>query len=143
MSLRSSQTIEGNLLVKGNVIVLGNIHGTLKTSPTAADYAEQFLKEDAEKDLIVPGSVVQLNFPSLKLTLKTSEVKGVIMVVSTNPSISAGVNEEAMADGTGAMCAFVGVVPIRVKGKVKAGAELIPSGLEVRQNFAARSAATI
>ncbi|GMI10219.1 hypothetical protein TrLO_g15597 [Triparma laevis f. longispina] len=124
------QTIEGNLLVKGNVIVLGNIHGTLKTSPTAADYAEQFLKEDAENNLIVPGSVVQLNFPSLKLTLKTSEVKGVIMVVSTNPSISAGVNEEAMADGTGAMCAFVGVVPIRVKGKVKAGAELIPSGLE-------------
>ena len=54
-------------------------------------------------------------------------------VVSTDlPSVlvaAAGVNEQLLCDGTGAMCAFVGVVPIRVKGKVKAGSALIPTGL--------------
>ena len=66
----------------------------------------------------------------MKLTLNTTaEPSAVLMVVSTNPSISAGVKQSSLEDGTGAMCAFVGVVPIRVKGKVKAGATLIASGL--------------
>eukprot|EP00518_Triparma_eleuthera_P017126 CAMPEP_0197550194 /NCGR_PEP_ID=MMETSP1320-20131121/3874_1 /TAXON_ID=91990 /ORGANISM="Bolidomonas sp., Strain RCC2347" /LENGTH=1341 /DNA_ID=CAMNT_0043110533 /DNA_START=18 /DNA_END=4043 /DNA_ORIENTATION=- len=123
-------TLRGSLTVTGDVTVLGKINGSLQTAPTAADYAEQFLKDEAEKDAITPGSVVRLRLPAMTLTLNTTaEPSAVLMVVSTNPSISAGVNQDSLEDGTGAMCAFVGVVPIRVKGRVKAGAVLIPSGL--------------
>ena len=80
-------TLRGNLYVTGDVTVLGAIRGKLQTAPTAADYAEQFLKEEDEKDAITPGSVVRLTLPSKKLTLNTDDPSAVLMVVSTNPSV--------------------------------------------------------
>lgn len=119
----------GNVEVDGDFICRGRMMGTLTTAPTAADYAEQFLVEEDEREVVTSGSVVQLSFHNLRLTLKTTQPQSVFMIVSTNPSIAAGVDQKLIASNSGAMCAFVGVVPVRVKGVVKSGSNLIPSGL--------------
>jgi len=75
-----------------------------------------------------PGSVVQLRAPQQALTFDTSG-EGPCMVISTSPSVAAGVPAELEEAAKGALVAFVGQVPVRCRGKVKCGDQLVPSGL--------------
>uniref|UniRef100_A0A6S8EHS9 Uncharacterized protein n=1 Tax=Aplanochytrium stocchinoi TaxID=215587 RepID=A0A6S8EHS9_9STRA len=117
-----------NLHVKGNLLVEGSISGQLVTPPGSADYAEWFAFLNPEED-IRPGMVIQLRSPEQKITLDTSG-SGPHMVVSTTPSVAAGVPPSI--SGTepipGALCAFLGQVPVNVVGPVKCGQYLFPSG---------------
>eukprot|EP00511_Aplanochytrium_stocchinoi_P003109 CAMPEP_0204832376 /NCGR_PEP_ID=MMETSP1346-20131115/13464_1 /ASSEMBLY_ACC=CAM_ASM_000771 /TAXON_ID=215587 /ORGANISM="Aplanochytrium stocchinoi, Strain GSBS06" /LENGTH=468 /DNA_ID=CAMNT_0051964145 /DNA_START=141 /DNA_END=1544 /DNA_ORIENTATION=+ len=136
--VRSNLRIEGDLLITGdttvrnlhvlgNLLVEGNISGQLVTPPGAADYAEWFPLLDP-KENIKPGMVIQLRSPQQKITLDTSG-EGPHMVVSTTPSVAAGV-PPTLGDGEpipGCLCAFMGQVPVRVVGPVQSGALLFPS----------------
>lgn len=113
-----------NLRVKGDLVVDGSISGQLVTRPGAADYAEWFAYLDKEES-IECGMVVQLRSPQQKITLNTSG-EGPHMVVSTQPSVAAGVPSNA--NQSGALCAFLGQVPVRVRGPVRCGDFLYPSG---------------
>mmetsp|Transcript_17735 Transcript_17735/g.21526 ORF Transcript_17735/g.21526 Transcript_17735/m.21526 type:complete len:625 (-) Transcript_17735:1241-3115(-) len=111
-----------NLNVKGNLRVEGTITGQLMTPPGAADYAEWFAYLDPSEN-IEEGMVVQLKCPESKITLNTSG-DGPHLIVSTKPSIAAGVDSGV----PGALCGFIGQVPVRVIGPIKSGAILFPSG---------------
>jgi hypothetical protein len=50
------------------------------------------------------------------------------MVVSTKPSVAAGVPTDPNKAKRGVLCAFVGQAPVRVQGTVRVGDPLIPSG---------------
>eukprot|EP00510_Aplanochytrium_minuta_P002301 CAMPEP_0184014236 /NCGR_PEP_ID=MMETSP0954-20121128/5515_1 /TAXON_ID=627963 /ORGANISM="Aplanochytrium sp, Strain PBS07" /LENGTH=586 /DNA_ID=CAMNT_0026294631 /DNA_START=297 /DNA_END=2054 /DNA_ORIENTATION=+ len=117
--------INKTIRIRGDLIVDGNITGKLVTPPGAADYAEWFPQFDP-KEKILPGMVVQLRSPEQKITLDTSN-KGPHMVVSSTPSIAAGVPLDLKAALSGALCAFLGQVPVRVKGPVACGDFLFPS----------------
>lgn len=120
-------TIDGDLTAR-SVRILGNLRleGQLITSPHAADYAEWFpLLDPNEK--IISGQVVQLRSPEQKITLDTSGA-GPIMLVSTTPSVAAGVPSPEMHKEPGALCGFLGQLPALVRGPVQAGAHLFPSG---------------
>mmetsp|Transcript_15593 Transcript_15593/g.20016 ORF Transcript_15593/g.20016 Transcript_15593/m.20016 type:complete len:305 (+) Transcript_15593:436-1350(+) len=67
--------------------------------------------------------VVQLKSPEQKITLNTGG-DGPHLIVSTTPSIAAGVE----SDVPGALCGFIGQVPVKVIGPVKCGATLFPTG---------------
>jgi len=117
-----------NLHVKGNLLVEGSISGQLVTPPGSADYAEWFAFLDKDEN-IGPGMVIQLRSPEQKITLDTSG-SGPHMVVSTTPSVAAGVppsigGEEPIR---GSLCAFLGQVPVNVVGPVQCGQYLFPSG---------------
>ena len=114
-----------NLHVKGDLLVEGSISGQLVTPPGAADYAEWFMFLDP-KEKIQTGMVVQLRSPEQKITLNTSG-EGPLLVVSTTPSVAAGVPPGNRAS-QGALCAFIGQVPVRVKGKISCGDFIFPSG---------------
>ena len=121
--------IEGRLAVnklhvKGDLVVDGSISGQLVTRPGAADYAEWFAYLN-KQECIEPGMVVQLRSPQQKITLDTSG-EGPHMVVSTQPSVAAGVPKDSKQRG--ALCAFLGQVPVRVRGPVRCGDFLYPSG---------------
>lgn len=75
-----------------------------------------------------PGSVVRLRPPEQVLTLDTNG-PGPCMIVSTSPSLAAGVPVEPTEAETGALVAFMGQVPVRCRGAVKVGDQLVPSGL--------------
>mmetsp|Transcript_13147 Transcript_13147/g.15331 ORF Transcript_13147/g.15331 Transcript_13147/m.15331 type:complete len:602 (+) Transcript_13147:291-2096(+) len=137
-TIRNSLRIEGdlyvagdttvrNLHVLGNLLVEGNISGQLVTPPGAADYAEWFpILNPSER--IQPGMVIQLRSPQQKITLDTSG-SGPHMVVSTTPSVAAGV-PPTVGDAEpvpGALCAFMGQVPVKVIGPVQSGELLFPS----------------
>lgn len=114
-----------NLHVKGDLLVEGSISGQLVTPPGAADYAEWFMFLDP-KENIQTGMVVQLRSPEQKITLNTSG-DGPLLVVSTTPSVAAGVPPGNKAS-QGALCAFIGQVPVRVKGQIACGDFIFPSG---------------
>jgi len=121
------ETIVRNLHVKGNLLVEGCISGQLVTPPGAADYAEWFAHLDPNEK-IMPGMVVQLRSPEQKITLDTSG-HGPHLIVSTTPSVAAGVplslgGQEPIP---GALCAFLGQVPVNVIGPVRCGQYLFPS----------------
>lgn len=112
------QRHKGSLYVEGDLIVGGTIQG--KFASPNADYAEHFEFKEGER--AGPADVVRLH--ANKLTLKTSG-RGLCMVVSTAPSIAAG---KPADESTGAYVAFMGRVPVKCRGKVKAGDKLVPSG---------------
>jgi len=108
--------------VKGKL----RLDGQLVTPPSVCDYAEFFLQLDS-KEKIECGMVVQLRSPEQRVTLDTSG-RGPLLVVSTSPSIAAGVPDNELVDCKGALCGFLGQVPTLVKGPVSAGDSLLPSG---------------
>jgi hypothetical protein len=115
-----------SLHVQGSLTVEGGINGQLVTPPEAADYAEWFGKVDpAER--IEAGDVVQLQSPAQKVSKRT-DGEGPILVVSTKPSVAAGVPFGARPE-QGCLLAFLGQVPVRVMGPVSVGDLLVPSGL--------------
>ncbi len=135
--VRGDLTVEGDacfrgdlrvrsLHVQGSLTVEGGINGQLVTPPEAADYAEWFGKVDpAER--IEAGDVVQLQSPAQKVSKRT-DGEGPILVVSTKPSVAAGVPFGARPE-QGCLLAFLGQVPVRVMGPVSVGDLLVPSGL--------------
>jgi len=124
------------LRVRGDVHVDGFIFGQLASAPRAADYAEWFLwrEEHLEYDAAgrvvaapPPGSVAQLRSPEQKLSLDTSGA-GPVLIVSTSPSVAAGLPVDPDEADRGALVAFLGQVPIRCRGLVCCGDQLVPSG---------------
>ena len=112
----------GSMRGSGDVTVRGSIFGRVVTPPEAADYAEWFPwrpSDLASSKQLGPGTVVQLTNGS-ELSLDTSGA-GACMVVSTTPSIAAGVPADAARRGEGALVAFVGQVPVRCRGPVRLG----------------------
>ena len=78
-----------------------------------------------EKSPAPPGSVVRLTADAT-LTRDTAGA-GPVLLVSTTPSIAAGVPEGG--GGGGAAVAFLGRAPARCRGPVRRGDRLVPSGL--------------
>ena len=131
-------TVNQSLRVLGDVRVSGYIFGQLATRPKAADYAEWFewqpvhLKFDESGDVAEkppPGTVTQLRSPEQRLSLETSG-SGPCLIVSTSPSVAAGLPVAKADADRGALVAFLGQVPVRCKGFVKCGDQLVPSGLD-------------
>lgn len=114
----------GDLHVRGNLRVDGKIYGQLATEPFAADYAEWFM---CEGKVPKAGSVVQLRSPEQKLSMKTSG-PGPVLIVSTKPAIAAGVPTAPSIAKKGALVAFLGQVPVRCRGRVNCGDQLVASG---------------
>lgn len=71
--------------------------------------------------------MVQLRSPQQKITLDTGS-DGPLLIVSTTPSVAAGMPFGAARDA-GKLCAFIGQVPVRCTGPVAVGDALVPSGL--------------
>mmetsp|Transcript_9573 Transcript_9573/g.30634 ORF Transcript_9573/g.30634 Transcript_9573/m.30634 type:complete len:713 (+) Transcript_9573:122-2260(+) len=121
----------GDLHVRGNLRVDGKIYGQLATEPFAADYAEWFLYEDVHVSAAGKrprcGSVVQLRSPEQRLSLDTSG-PGPVLIVSTKPAVAAGVPLDKDVANRGALVAFLGQVPVRCRGRVHCGDQLVPSG---------------
>eukprot|EP00516_Mucochytrium_quahogii_P004530 CAMPEP_0203757992 /NCGR_PEP_ID=MMETSP0098-20131031/10797_1 /ASSEMBLY_ACC=CAM_ASM_000208 /TAXON_ID=96639 /ORGANISM=" , Strain NY0313808BC1" /LENGTH=646 /DNA_ID=CAMNT_0050650239 /DNA_START=602 /DNA_END=2539 /DNA_ORIENTATION=- len=123
--------IDGDLVchsvrVSGDLTVDQAIYGQVMTPPSAADYAEWFPKLDDKQDICC-GDVVRLASPEQKITLDT-QGDGPILVVSTNPSVSAGVPYDEKERELGALCGFIGQVPVKVLGPVRCGDNLVASG---------------
>ena len=129
----------GSMRVSGDVTVAGNIYGRVVTPPEAADYAEWFpwrVEDLRSGKRLGPGTVVQLANGN-ELSLDTSGA-GACMVVSTTPSIAAGVPGDATRRGEGALVAFVGQVPVRCWGPVRLGDHLVPSRRHAGQDKRAK-----
>ncbi|KAJ8598743.1 hypothetical protein CTAYLR_010089 [Chrysophaeum taylorii] len=95
--------------VRGNLRVDGKIYGQLATEPFAADYAEWFRWEEDTK-------------------LPPHERAGPVLIVSTKPAVAAGVPTDPALAKKGALVAFLGQVPVRCRGRVNIGDQLVPSG---------------
>jgi len=123
----SHATVPNGLRVKGDLWVEGTIYGRL--AAPGADYAEFFdLAADAGEDSpLLAGSVVQLRSPDLVLTEDTSG-EGPCLVVSAAPAVAGRVPTNAgVRERRGAYVAFLGQVPVRCRGAVRAGDFLVPS----------------
>lgn len=121
----------GDVHVRGNLRVDGRIYGQLATEPFAADYAEWFMfdyeYQHAKRKMPRCGSVVQLRSPEQKLSLDTSG-PGPVLIISTKPAVAAGVPTAPAIANQGALVAFLGQVPVRCRGRVNCGDQLVPSG---------------
>jgi hypothetical protein len=88
-----------------------------------ADYAE-YLEKSVLSEVIQPGDVVGVVNGKIS---KNTEGAQLIMVRSTSPSIAG--NKPAQKDKNKyELIAFLGQVPVRVRGTVRTGDYLIPSG---------------
>mmetsp|Transcript_13174 Transcript_13174/g.52785 ORF Transcript_13174/g.52785 Transcript_13174/m.52785 type:complete len:1019 (-) Transcript_13174:549-3605(-) len=142
-SPQPTTAFKGHVVVEGDLRVDGVVYGQLSSKPRCADYAEWFAFADpdgAEKALAlwagragavpagapIAGSVVQLRSPEQTLTLDTTG-EGPCLIVSTSPSVAAGVPDGPAAK-RGALVAFLGQVPVRCRGPVAVGDQLVPSG---------------
>lgn len=93
-------------------------------------WSEQYLTFDSHGKIVDSppcGTVTQLRSPEQKLTLDTSG-EGPCLIVSTSPSVAAGVPDGPAAD-CGALVCFIGQVPVRCRGRVDVGDQLVPSML--------------
>lgn len=106
---------------------IGSIEGNgagIVLKSGSGDYAEWLPRLD-EGEVIEPGDIVGVYGGSVS---KATEGAEQLLVVSMAPIIAAGdpgEEEEAAYE----LCAFVGQVPVRVRGPVTAGDFIIPSGL--------------
>mmetsp|Transcript_12383 Transcript_12383/g.16682 ORF Transcript_12383/g.16682 Transcript_12383/m.16682 type:complete len:687 (+) Transcript_12383:154-2214(+) len=120
-------TFQGTVRIAGDLRVEGTVYGVLTSRPRCADYAEYFEWDTAEALNPPPkGSVVRLKSPEQKLTLNTNG-DGPCLIVSTSPSVAAGV-PSSKSSSRGALVAFLGQVPVRTRGLIKVGDQLVPSG---------------
>ena len=133
----SAISINRTLQVRGDVHVSGFIFGQLATTPNNADYAEWFefqpdlIEYDHHGNVVAvppPGTVTQLRSPEQRLSLETNG-SGPCLIVSTSPSVAAGLPIDARDADKGALVAFLGQVPVRCRGVVHCGDQLVPSGL--------------
>lgn len=132
---KKQQVFDGSVVIEGDLRVRGVVYGQLCSKPRCADYAEWFrwaedhleFKDEKVIGSPPPGSVTQLRSPEQKLTLDTSG-EGPCLIVSTSPSVAAGVPEDDTAK-MGALVAFIGQVPVRCRGRVEVGDQLVPSML--------------
>mmetsp|Transcript_21897 Transcript_21897/g.65609 ORF Transcript_21897/g.65609 Transcript_21897/m.65609 type:complete len:654 (+) Transcript_21897:316-2277(+) len=131
--------VAGGLTVGGDLVVNGYIHGRLVTPEGAADYAE-WLPRKAGEEPAPPGTVVRVE--GRGSWTRDTRGPGPCLVVSTSPSLAAGV--PAVDADKGALIAFMGQVPVRCVGPVAVGDRLFPSGrgdgLAVAQRHAAAQA---
>ena len=105
----------------------GGSGGGVTLNTASADYAEYLPRRDADEE-IEPGDVVGVVGGAV--TKRTEEAEQVL-VVSDQPTVagnSPGPTLEDRADHE--VCAFVGQVPVRVRGPVAAGDLVVPSGNE-------------
>jgi hypothetical protein len=106
--------------------VLGAIEGDaangVQFASPEADYAEYILKEKSDQ-AFMPGDVVSVD--SGRVSHKTAG-RHFFMVISTGPVIAGNWPGENQSEY--ALTAFMGQVPVKVVGTVKAGDYLIPSG---------------
>lgn len=132
LHVRGKSVVAGNahtasISTQGSLRAMQGIHGLLTTSPKMADYAEWFELMD-QHDKVGPGDVVQLRSPQQRVSKSTSGY-GPLLVVSTSPSIAAGVPESRRKQLRGVLCGFLGQVPVKCMGPVECGDLLVPSGL--------------
>jgi hypothetical protein len=92
---------------------------------TSADYAEFMLKKYSN-DLLKPGEIIGVYHGYI-----SKETKGAdqLMVMSTAPIIVGNMPKRQDQNLYGKV-AFMGQVPVYVRGSVKAGDYIVPSGLE-------------
>ena len=127
-------TFDGAVVVQGDLEVQGAVRcGSLHTERGAQDYAEWFPWAPALRDAPPPpGSVVRLAVdeqgadggPFLELDANGD---GPLLITSTRPSLAAGGHG---GGAPGANCAFLGVLPVRCVGPVRAGDALVPAGAD-------------
>ena len=105
--------------------IQGNGSGGVSYSTSGADFAEYLPLQSALELDLVPGTVLGLVGNELSLNTATAQR---VFVVSTAAGFvgNASLNGD---DGARALVAFMGQVPVRVRGPVQAGDLLIASGL--------------
>ncbi len=91
----------------------------------SSDFAEYLPKLEAS-DPLEPGDVVGLSAGRVSRQTRTADRA---MVVSTRPIVAAG-RPEPDEVSRHALVAFLGQVPVKVRGPVAAGDLLVPSGFE-------------
>ncbi len=122
----------GDILTAGNpgdiefrVESSGNVLCDGAFIDTGADYAE-YLERSDYAEAMMPGDVVGVRGGKISKDLTGAEQ---ILVISTNPAL---VGNAADAESTGRdgyeVTAFLGQVPVRVRGVVRSGDFLLPSG---------------
>ena len=102
----------------------GNVYADGTFSSPANDFAEMLPKQDPDEELS-PGDIIGVF--NGKITKDTDGVQQVL-VVSTSPLLLGNQSEEGQGDGY-APAAFLGQVPVKVRGTVRAGDYILPSGL--------------
>jgi len=115
------------MLAKTANVKDGILGSNITTHNGQADYAEFFAKLHTEEN-ISPTDVVQLRSPEQKITKTIINGRGPTLVISTSPSICAGVPESPTDAANGRLCAFIGQVPIKCTGPIRCGDHLIASG---------------
>lgn len=108
---------------------IGEIQGTdagggINFKSTPCDYAE-FLQRVETGELIEAGDVVGV-FAG-KVTRLTAGADST-MVISTSPLILGNMPENKAAESQYEKVAFIGQVPIKIRGKARAGDFIVPSG---------------
>ncbi|GBG30031.1 Hypothetical Protein FCC1311_062512 [Hondaea fermentalgiana] len=73
---------------------------------------------------LLPGSADEA-----QLERNKTDGKGPILVVSSSPSIAAGVPSDLTRRQRGALCGFLGQIPVKCMGPVECGDLMVPSGL--------------
>ena len=130
--LERMDTVDHDTRFTKDIYVEGTIHGVVRAPVEAADYAEWFMwqEELLEREALLPppGSVVCLRTLDQTLSLETHHQDGPCLIVSTRPSIAAGVPADDVDRRSGALVAFLGQVPLRCVGRVDCGDQLVPSG---------------
>jgi hypothetical protein len=111
----------------GAGFIRGNGSGGIEMTSSGSDYAE-YLPLSNPTDNLQPGDVVGVF--SGTVSRRTAGADHV-MVVSTAPIVVGNHVSVEEGDMSGyALIAFIGQAPVKVRGHVKAGDFLIPSGLE-------------
>lgn len=100
----------------------GNIG--ISFSSSAGDYAEWLAKENPSMSM-VPGQVVGVRKGVISLNTDGAER---VLAISTNPAVLGNIPDDGK-ESQFEKVAFLGQVPVRVTGKVKAGDYIIASGL--------------
>jgi len=99
-------------------------HTGITYSSGSGDYAE-WLPRENESELMAPGDIVAIN--GGKISKNTSLAKQ-FMAVSTSPIILGNMQEKG-AEKFFEKVAFMGQIPVKVRGLVNLGDYIIPSGL--------------
>ncbi|MEL6903943.1 MAG: VCBS repeat-containing protein, partial [Planctomycetota bacterium] len=105
----------------------GDVFADLAFNGGGADYAEWLELRDPTEEL-APGDVVGVFAGQVSKKLEGADT---LLVVSTNPVLVGNAGDAETTDREGhAIIAFLGQVPVRCRGAVRAGDFLIPSDLE-------------
>lgn len=104
-----------------NVFALSNLGVTYESG--SADYAE-WLERSIPNERILPGDIVGVRAGKIS---KVTENASQLMVISTKPAILGNMPEEGKAHLYNKV-AFMGQIPVKVKGIVLSGDYILPSG---------------